>query len=338
MTDEKQMAEEKLVDLFPILPARLTGQLQVSAVHSLYWEESGNPQGLPVVFLHGGPGGGTAPTYRRFFSPERYRIILFDQRGAGKSTPNGEISDNHTDALISDIEALREHLGIGQWLVFGGSWGSTLALAYGEAHPQRCLGFILRGVFLFRRSETDWFLQGMRMFFPQAWRRFQEFLPPEERPTLLASYYRRLTDPDPARHLPAAKAWCLYEDSCSRLMPHDMEVSGPASPGQLAMARIEAHYMVHDGFLPEGSLLDNLPRIAGLPAIIVQGRYDTVCPMVSADELARLWPIAEFVIVEAAGHSSLEPGIRTALVEATERIARRLRPTFEPPFSPHPSA
>ena len=293
--------------------------LPLNRGHAMYWEQSGNPDGVPAVFLHGGPGAGSTPTHRRFFDPDHYRIIVFDQRGAGRSTPHGELAHNTTPDLIADMEKLRAHLGIERWLVFGGSWGSTLALAYGEAHPECCLGFVLRGIFLCRPSEIDWFLYGLRTLFPEAWREFAEFLPEPERGDLLASYYRRLTDADPAVHLPAARAWSIYEASCSTLLPNRHIVDQFGEPHMaLSLARIEAQYFRHDIFLPDDSLLANVGRIRGIPAVIVQGRYDAVCPIVSADDLHRAWPEARYVIVPDAGHSAFEPGICAALVEATE--------------------
>ncbi len=310
-------------DLFPPIEPYRTGLLPVDRHHTLYWEECGRRAGVPVVFLHGGPGGGITPAYRRFFDPDFYRIVLFDQRGCGKSTPHADLTDNTTGHLVEDIEALRRHLGIDRWLVFGGSWGATLALAYAQSVPERCLGLVLRGVFLGRAAELDWFLTGMRHFFPEAYRDFIAALPPEERGTVLEAFHRRLTDPDPAVHLPAARAWSRYESSCSTLLP--MEASGghptrEDDAAALAVARIEAHYFHHRMFLREGQLLADLPRIRHLPATIVQGRYDIVCPPTSADDLARAWPEATHIIIPDAGHAALEPGTRAALVAATERF------------------
>jgi proline iminopeptidase len=306
-------------ELFPPIEPHAQGFLQPDALHRIYWEESGNPGGAPVVFIHGGPGSGTSPKQRRFFDPAYYRIILFDQRGSGRSTPYGELRDNTTLHLIADIELLRESLGIDRWLVFGGSWGSTLALAYGEAHPEHCLGFVLRGIFLCRRQEIEWFLYGLRTLFPEAWRDLLAPIPIEERSSLLQAYYRLLTDPDPSVHMPAARTWAAYEARCSTLLPNEQLVDSLASDAvSLPLARIEAHYLMHDIFLPDNSLLDNLGRIRHLPAVIVQGRYDAVCPIVTADELARAWPEASYEIVADAGHSAFEPGITRALVEATE--------------------
>lgn len=305
--------------LFPELQTRQQGFLEPDSLHRIYWEESGNPAGMPVLFLHGGPGSGTSPLHRRFFDPAYYRIVLIDQRGSGKSTPYASISDNTTPHLIADIELLRATLGIDKWLVFGGSWGSTLALAYGEAHPDACLGFVLRGIFLCRKSEIDWFLYGMRALFPEAWRTFSGLIPENERGDLLSAYHARLVNPDPAIHVPAARAWAHYEAACSTLMPNEALVNSFESDAiALSLARIEAHYFKNDIFLPENGLLDNLHRIRHLPAVIVQGRYDAVCPIVTADELAQAWPEAFYEVVPDAGHSAFEPAISRALVSATE--------------------
>jgi proline iminopeptidase len=308
-------------DLFPRIEPYETGRLAPDDRHSLYWEQSGNPQGQPVVFLHGGPGAGASPDHRRFFDPKHYRIVIFDQRGAGRSTPLGELADNTTPHLIADIERLRERLGIDRWQVFGGSWGSTLALAYAQDHPAQVASLVLRGIFLCRPQEIDWFLHGMGTFFPKIWRRFVGHLPEAERGDLLASYHRRLTDPDPAVHLPAARAWSIYEGACSTLLPSPETVAAFGEDRMaLGLARIEAHYFTHDIFLPENSLLDGVGRLAGIPAVIVQGRYDMVCPIATADELHAAWPEADYVVVPDAGHSALEPGIRRALIAATEKF------------------
>ena len=310
--------------LYPSIEPHLHGFLATGSIHTIYWEISGNPDGIPVVFIHGGPGSGTSPIQRRFFDPARYRIVLFDQRGSGRSMPHGELADNTTPCLIADMEQLRAELGIKQWLVFGGSWGSTLALAYGEAHPGHCLGFVLRGIFLCRPSEIDWFLHDIKAFFPEAQRALADFIPADERCDLLHAYHRRLNDPDPAIHLPAARVWATFEAACSTLLPNPGLVAAFATDHTaLSLARIEAHYFVNDIFLPENSLIDQLSRIRHLPATIVQGRYDAVCPIVSADELARAWPEATYVIVDDAGHSAFEPGISRALVAATDDFAKR---------------
>jgi len=304
-------------DWFPPIAPRHHGMLDVGNGHRLYWEDSGNPDGTAVLYVHGGPGAGSAPGYRRFFDPQRARIVLFDQRGAGRSRPYADVTANTTDHLVADMERLRIHLGIDRWLLFGGSWGSTLALAYGQAHPERCLGFILRGVFLFRAHEVEWFLSGMGRLFPEAAQAFREALPAAERDSLLTSYTRRLCDPDPTVHGPAAQAWTAYEDACSRLIPRPASPAG-TGPASLAMARLEAHYMTHGGFLAEGQLLDRVDRIAHLPCTIVQGRYDIVCPAESAHALHQAWPGSILHMIPDAGHSALEPGTRAALVAALD--------------------
>ena len=291
----------------------------------MHWEVCGNERGVPLVFIHGGPGGGSLPHHRRFYDPAVWRIVLYDQRGAGRSSPVAELADNTTAHLIGDLEKLRAHLAIDRWLLFGGSWGSTLALAYAEVHPERVSGLVLRGVFLASRTEIDWFMNGMRKVFPEAWRAFAEHLPMPERGDLLQSYYKRLTHPDPTIHMPAARAWDRYECACSSLLPradglarHDDDMAA------LAIARIEAHYFVHGGFLADGALLDNLRRIRHLPCTIVQGRYDIVCPPVTADALARAWPEAEYIVVPDAGHSVREHGITRELVAAVKRMQARV--------------
>ena len=313
--------QARSLDLFPPIEPYGTGRLERDAPHVLYWEQCGTPDGQPVVFLHGGPGAGATAEHRRFFDPDHYRIVVFDQRGAGRSTPLGELSNNTTPHVIADIEALRQLLGIERWLVFGGSWGSTLALAYAQAHPERVTGLVLRGIFLCRRSEIDWFLNGMRWLFPEVWRKFADGVPENERGDLLGAYHRRLTDPDPAVHLPAARAWSTYEGACSTLLPSPETVAAfGADTMALGLARIEAHYFVNDIFLEEGALLRDVDRIRRIPGVIVQGRYDVVCPIATADDLHRAWPEADYVVVPDAGHSAMEPGIRRALVGATQRF------------------
>jgi len=310
-------------ELYPHIEAVRHGMLALDGVHQMYWEEAGNPDGIPILFLHGGPGAGASAAHRRFFDPAHYRIVIFDQRGAGRSTPLGEVAHNTTPLLVADIEKLRAHLGIERWIVFGGSWGSTLAIAYGEAHPERCAGFILRGIFLCRKSEIDWFLYGLRTLFPEAWRVFASAVPEGERRDLLAAYYRRLTDPDPIVHMAAARAWSVYEGTCSTLLPSTETVAYFAGDVvSLGLARIEAHYFSHDIFLPENSLLAAVARLRQIPAVIVQGRYDAVCPIVTADDLHCAWPEAEYIVVPDAGHSAWEPRICAELVRATERYKR----------------
>jgi proline iminopeptidase len=311
--------------LYPALSPLRTGRLALDALHTMHWEESGSALGVPVVFLHGGPGGGSSPDHRRYFDPRFYRIIIYDQRGAGASTPLGELTDNTTPHLVADLERLREHLGIERWLVFGGSWGSTLAIAYAEAHPERVLGMVLRGIFLCRPQEIRWFLYDLRFVFPEPWRAFSEFLPALERDDLLGAYHRRLIDADPAVHMPAAHAWSRYESSCSTLLPDpELVAHFDEDAVALAIARIEAHYFTHHIFLPDNALLAGIDRIRQIPCTIVQGRYDAVCPIVSADDLHRAWPEAEYVIVPDAGHSAREPGVARALVAATNRFRGRL--------------
>ncbi|MFS8783270.1 prolyl aminopeptidase [Synechococcus sp. R55.3] len=311
-------------DLYPPIEPYDQGFLAVSSLHTLYYEQCGNPAGKPVVFLHGGPGGGIDPIYRQYFDPSRWRVVLFDQRGCGKSRPYAELRENTTWDLVADIEKLRQHLGIDRWFVFGGSWGSALALAYGQTHPQSCLGFVLRGIFLLRPFELRWFYQsGAGYFFPDAWEHYLEPIPPEERDDLLAAYHRRLNDPDPQVRLRAARAWSVWEASTSKLIPSP-ELIERFGRGEFAeaFARIECHYFVHGGFLdPEDQLLRGVGRLRHLPAVIVQGRYDVVCPPISAWELHQAWPEAEFRMIPDAGHSITEPGIRTALLEATDRFA-----------------
>ncbi|MGY2800815.1 prolyl aminopeptidase [Thermostichus sp. MS-CIW-37] len=311
-------------DLYPPIEPYDQGFLAVSSLHTLYYEQCGNPAGKPVVFLHGGPGGGIDPIYRQYFDPSRWRVVLFDQRGCGKSRPYAELRENTTWDLVADIEKLRQHLGIDRWFVFGGSWGSALALAYGQTHPQSCLGFVLRGIFLLRPFELRWFYQsGAGYFFPDAWEHYLEPIPPEERDDLLAAYHRRLNDPDPQVRLRAARAWSVWEASTSKLIPSP-ELIERFGRGEFAeaFARIECHYFVHGGFLdPEDQLLRGVGRLRHLPAVIVQGRYDVVCPPISAWELHQAWPEAEFRMIPDAGHSITEPGIRAALLEATDRFA-----------------
>lgn len=308
-------------DLFPEIGPFETGYLPLSTNHVMYWEQVGNPRGRPVLFLHGGPGAGAGAVHRRFFDPEFWRVIIFDQRGAGRSRPLGSLEDNTTQDLVSDIETLRRHLGLERWLLFGGSWGSTLALAYAQAYPERVVGCVLRGVFLGRPAEVAWFLDGLAAVFPDAHASFVGFLPEAERNDVLGGYLRRLIDPDPAVHLPAARAWSVYEGSCSTLLPSPETVTSFAQDRTaLGLARIEAYYFANHLFLPPEGLLGSMHRIARIPAEIVQGRYDMICPPRTAFELAAAWPSARLSIVPDAGHSALEPGIRRALVAAVERF------------------
>ena len=312
--------------LYPDCTPHASGMLALDALHTMYWEESGNAAGVPLLFIHGGPGGGSLPHHRRFYDPAFWRIILYDQRGAGRSTPAAELADNTTAHLIADIERLRAHLRIDQWMLFGGSWGSTLALLYAQAYPQRVLGLVLRGVFLATKGEIDWFLHGMSRIFPEAWRGFSHFLPPDERADLLVSYHRRLTDLDRRIHAPAAHAWDRYESTCSTLLPKrngNGRLDGDA--GALAIARIEAHYFIHDAFIEPGRIIANVQRIRALPCVIVQGRYDIICPPAAADALAAAWPETEYIVVPDAGHSVREPGTTRELVAAVQRMQTRCR-------------
>jgi len=296
----------------------------VSPVHEIYWEESGNPEGKPVIFLHGGPGGGSDAKYRRFFHPERYRIVQFDQRGCGQSTPHASLEDNTTWSLVADIERLRDMLEIERWMVFGGSWGSTLALAYAEAHPARVTELVLRGIFLLRRQEVEWFYQrGASALFPDAWEEYLAPIPEAERGDLLHAYHKRLTGHDAAERRRCAVAWSVWEGSTSRLIVDpDMQRRMAQDEFADAFARIECHYFVNRGFLrTDAQLLEDAGRIRHIPGVIVQGRYDVVCPMESAWALHRAWPEAKLVVVPDAGHSALEPGITRALVDATDRFA-----------------
>jgi proline iminopeptidase len=310
-------------DLYPDIAPFDSGYLPLDHGHTMYWEQVGCEQGTPVLFLHGGPGAGAGAVHRRFFDPRRFRVVIFDQRGAGRSRPLGSIVANDTPRLVEDIERLRTHLGIERWMVFGGSWGSTLGLAYGQAHPERVTGFVLRGIFLGRRREITWFMEGLARFFPDVWGAFARHagVVGEDGGALLEAYRRLLDDPDPKVHLPAARAWSIYEGSCSTLVPSPETVASFAEDRTaLGLARIEAHYFAHDLFLPEGGLLGGMGRIAHLPAEIVQGRYDMICPPESAFALAEAWPMARLTMVPDAGHSALEPGIRAALLAAVERI------------------
>lgn len=317
------MAE--LRTLYPPIEPYDTGRLKVSDIHELYYEECGNPDGQPVVFLHGGPGAGLVTDYRRFFDPHAYRVVLFDQRGAGKSTPHASLEENTTWHLVDDIERLRRHLGIERWLVFGGSWGSTLSLVYAETHPEVVRGLVLRGIFLCRPKEISWFYQegaGASAIFPETWEQYVSIIPPAERSDMLTAYHRRLTSDNEAVRLEAAKAWSIWEGSALTLLPNQKlldEFSEPETA--LALARIEAHYFVNNCFFEtDNYLLENIDKIRPIPSVIVQGRYDIVCPTMSAWELHKAWPEADLRIVPDAGHASTEPGIAAALVEATDRF------------------
>jgi proline iminopeptidase len=312
--------------LYPPIEPYRTGYLRVSDVHEIYYEESGNPDGKPAVFLHGGPGGGTDGKMRSFFDPKRYRIILLDQRGSGKSRPHAGLVDNTTWHLVEDIERLRQHLGIEKWLVFGGSWGSTLALAYAETHPQRVTELVLRGIFLLRRWEIEWFYQnpgGAGALYPDLWERYVEPIPASERSDMIGAYYKRLTSDDPAVLARAARAWSIWEGATSflRLNP-DYIAKFQEDDYAAAFARIECHYFVNKGFFKtDNQLIEDVGRIREIPTVIVQGRYDVICPMKSAWDLHRAWPEADLRIVADAGHSAFEAGNIHELISATDRFA-----------------
>jgi proline iminopeptidase len=320
----ESIRKDPLSWLYPPIEPFRTGRLKVSTLHEIYFEESGNPAGKPVVFLHGGPGGGSDPKQRRFFHPEQYRIVNFDQRGCGKSTPYASLEANTTWDLVADIERIREHLGIERWQVFGGSWGSTLALAYSETHPARVTELLLRGIFLLRKQEIDWFYQrGASAIYPDVWEPYIAHIPEEERGDMLGAYYRRLTCDDPAVRLAAAKIWSGWEGATSKLLPDTaFKEQYEQDEFALAFARIEAHYFVNKGFLKtDTQLLDDAGRLGEIPGVIVQGRYDVVCPMESAWALHRAWPQAELIISPDAGHSAFEAPNSRALVAATDRFA-----------------
>ncbi len=311
--------------LYPPIEPYASGHLDVGDGHLVYWELCGNPDGIPAVFLHGGPGGGCSPDHRRLFDPQRYTMLLFDQRGCGRSRPHASLEANTTWHLVEDIERLRAKLGIDRWLVFGGSWGSALALAYAQTHTDRVSGLILRGVFTLRRAELHWFYQeGASWLFPDLWEGFLAPIPEDERGDLIAAYRRRLTDPDPAVQIKAARAWSLWEGQTVTLLPN------PALKGQhgnadyaRAFARIENHYFVHGGFLEEGQLIRDAGLLKDVPGVIVQGRYDVCTPIRTAWDLHRAWPEARFIVVPDAGHAFDEPGVLDALIAATDGFGKR---------------
>ncbi len=314
-------------NLYPPIEPHREGLLDVGDGQQIYWEESGNPDGKPVVFLHGGPGGGTSPMHRQFFDPQAYRIVLFDQRGCGRSVPHiadgASLETNTTWHLVADIERLRTHLDVERWQVFGGSWGSTLALSYAQTHPDRVTELVLRGIFLLRRKEIDWYYNGLAGYvYPDEWEKFLAPVPEAERQDDLVSVYHRLLhSPDPAIATAAAVAWSTWEGATSSLLPQPDRVAESADPRfALAFARIENHYFVNGGFLDDGQLLRDIDRIAHIPGVIVQGRHDIVCPAVSAWDLHKVWPNSELHIVDDAGHAASEPGTSHYLVAATDKF------------------
>ncbi|MVW74545.1 prolyl aminopeptidase [Pseudomonas xionganensis] len=312
--------------LYPEIKPYARHEMAVQEPHVLYVDESGSPDGLPVVFIHGGPGAGCDAASRRYFDPNLYRIVTFDQRGCGRSTPHASLEHNTTQALIADMEQIREQLGIDKWVLFGGSWGSTLALAYAQAHPQRVHGLILRGIFLCRPEEFHWFYQeGASRLFPDYWEDYLAPIPPEERGGLMQAFYKRLTGPDQIAQMHAAKAWSTWEGRTATLRPNPQVVDRFSdSHRALSIARIECHYFVNNAFLEPNQLLRDMPKIAHLPGVIVHGRYDVICPLDNAWALHQAWPNSELQIIRDAGHSAAETGITDALVRAADELAHRL--------------
>ena len=309
-------------ELYPKIDPFNTFRLKVSDLHEIFVEESGNPNGKPVIFLHGGPGGGIEPVYRQYFNPDKWRIIIFDQRGCGQSTPHAELQENTTWDLVDDIEKIREYLDIDTWTVFGGSWGSTLSLSYSITHPDRCSALILRGIFLLRKKEINWFYQeGCSFIYPDAWEKYLSPIPEDERDDLVSAYYKRLTSDDEQIRIEAAKAWSIWEASTSKLFQSQKSLhSFDDSKVAEAFARIECHYFTNKGFFETDNwIIDNIAKIKHIPTDIVQGRYDVVCPMVSAWELHRAFPDAGLHIIQDSGHSMTEDGIRSKLIELTDR-------------------
>lgn len=308
-----------LLDPFPEIKPYSTAFLGLDHGHDMYWEQSGNPDGVPVVLLHGGPGGGTSPMQRRFFDPDHYRIILYDQRGAGRSAPFGGVAHNTREKLVADLEKLRRHLSIDKWHVFGGSWGSTLALSYAAAYPQAVHSLILSGIFLMEQAEIDWFFYGIQSFFPEAWEQFAHFIPEAERGNLLNAYHARLFSDDPVLASQAATRWCLYESACASLIPNYETITTEEQKATvLAIARIECHYFKNQVIPPDQSLLSQVDKFRAIPAVIINGRYDMLCPIRTAHRLHTLWPEADYIVVPDGGHSEQDPAIRSRLIEATE--------------------
>jgi proline iminopeptidase len=313
-------------ELYPPIEPYATLRLSVNGGHQLYLEQVGNPDGIPILFLHGGPGAGCEPYHRRFFDPQVYRVVLFDQRGCGRSTPHAGLRENTTWDLVADIERIRRHLGIERWLLFGGSWGSTLALAYAESHPEQVIGMVLRGIFLCRDEEIAWFYQsGASKVFPDYWQDFIAPIAQAERGDMLNAYHRRLMGENEILRMAAAKAWSVWEGRTASLQPNAAVIDFFSNPHTaLSLARIECHYFVNHAFLRPNQLLQEASKLIGIPGVIVQGRYDLICPMTSAWELHKAWEGSELMVIPDAGHSAAEPGIRSALIETTDRFARQL--------------
>ncbi len=314
--------------LYPPIHDNQHFYLQVDEIHEIYVEECGNPHGMPVVFLHGGPGSGCEPWHRQFFDPNRYRIVLFDQRGCGRSRPHASLENNTTWDLVSDMERIREHLGIDRWAVFGGSWGSTLALAYAQTHPDRVLGMVLRGIFLCRPRDIAWFYEqghGVERIYPDYWQDFLAPIPEAERGNMIAAYYKRLTGENEIARMQAAKAWSMWEGRTANLQPKESVISHFTDPyTAMSVARIEAHYFINNGFFSDDQLLKNAARIAHLPGSIIHGRYDMICPLEQAFALHKVWSNADFKVIPACGHAASEPLIQQALVEATDALLEKL--------------
>ncbi len=319
-SSDQLLKRSPLLDLFPPITPYSSGFLAVDNTHNLYWEQSGNPQGAPILLLHGGPGAGATPVHRRFFDPDHYRIIIFDQRGAGRSHPLGCLENNTSSHLINDIEALRAHLNIEKWHIFGGSWGATLALSYAAMHKSHCISLILRGIFLCEQEEIDWFLYGIQTIYPEAWEHFTSIIPEDERGDLLNAYYKLLTDDkNPDKQLQAAIHWTLYEGACSSLIPnYETITTDEQKQNALALSRIEAHYFKNNVFSKGESLFNEIEGLRSIPTTIIQGRYDIICPIKTAHKLHQLWPEADYVIVPDAGHSALDAPLRSRLIEATQ--------------------
>lgn len=308
-----------LMDLFPSITPYSSGYMAVDEPHEIYWEQCGNPDGVPILFIHGGPGGGCKPIHRQFFDPDHYRIILFDQRGAGRSTPFLCLENNTTADLIKDIEKLREHLLIQKWHVFGGSWGSTLALSYAAKHANKCISMILRGIFLMEVEDIEWFIYTNKNVFPEAWEQFISVIPEQEHNNLLEAYYKRLTGDDKEEQLKCAMAWSLYESACSTLIPnYEIITTDEQKDAALSISIIECHYFYNEMIKSENSLLKKIDKFRHIPSTIIQGRYDMVCPILAAHKLHNAWPEADYIVVPDAGHSALDPAIRSRLIEAAE--------------------
>ncbi len=316
-----------MLALYPELKPYNRHQLRVSEIHELYLDEAGNPDGIPILFIHGGPGSACNYTSRRFYDPEQYRIITFDQRGCGRSTPHAELRENDTKSLVEDVESIRKFLGIEKWALFGGSWGSTLALIYAQEYPDRVLAMVLRGIFLCRRSDLDWlYVEGASRVFPDHWKEFAEFIPENERDNLVSAYHKRLTANDELARMAAARSWVGWETNCSTLRPSgDAKNSIDKKHNALAMSRIESHFFINNGFIEENQILNNLSKIKNIPARIIHGRYDMVCPLDNAVTLHDHWPASELYIIRDAGHSASEPGIIDALIRSTTDLAKELR-------------